>query len=95
MLNLAVAEKVVEGKSYMGILAKSSFEKYDIIAEIRGSLIRESKVEQLVANKEVDPKELPSLLYLQSDEKYLLRPKNITKYIFSHPLYLSSLKQHE
>ena len=74
-------------------MTKSSYEKYDIIAEIRGSVINFDKLKDLINKKQVEKDKLPTLLFLSPEQKYLLSPKNITKYLFSSPLYSFRLRQ--
>lgn len=71
----------------MAVLAKTPFRKYDIISEIRGSVIGYGKLKELIETKTVEKSKLPLLLYLNAEKKYLMSPKNITKYLFSNPCY--------
>jgi len=38
---------------------------------------------------------LPLLLYLNAETKYLLSPKNITKYLFNNPYYRKNIGQYD
>ena len=92
-LHLRLASLSRHGINYQGIMTKSSYEKYDIIAEIRGSVINFDKLKDLINKKQVEKDKLPTLLFLSPEQKYLLSTKNITKYLFSSPLYSFRLRQ--
>ena len=57
-------------------------------------MITFDKLMGLISNKVVDSNKLPTLLYLNPQQKYLLSPKNITKYLFNNPLYVFRIGQH-
>jgi len=82
-----LVEKNVEGSIYKTLLAKSHFNKYDMILELRGSIIKYDTLRRIIEEKIVNQARLPLLLYLNWESKYLLSPKNISKYLFTHPFY--------
>jgi hypothetical protein len=86
-LHLEIREKAEGDKKYQTVFAKGGYEKYDTIAEVRGSVIGYDKLMGLLEKGIVKRDSLPLLLYLNSDHKYLLSPKNITRFLFNHPLH--------
>jgi hypothetical protein len=45
----------------------------------------------LIEKGTVEKERLPLLLYLNAETKYLLSPKNITKYLFCNPCYRKNI----
>lgn len=64
LLHLSVEQKIHEGVSYYCLVTRSAFEKYDIIAEVRGSIISYGRLREVVEKGKVDRYRLPILLYL-------------------------------
>lgn len=58
-------------------------------------MIRYDKLRALIEGKVVDKSRLPLLLYLNAETKYLLSPKNITRYLFGHPGYRLNIGKYE
>ena len=58
-------------------------------------MIRYDRLRDLIEAKKVDKTKLPLLLYLNAETKYLISPKNITKYLFRHPYYLKHIASYE
>jgi hypothetical protein len=85
LLHLQVSECRLGGVAYQCLLAKSAFSKYDILAEVRGSIISYERLRRVVAEGRVDCQRLPTLLYLNHEQQLLISPKNITKYLFTRP----------
>jgi hypothetical protein len=61
---------------------------------LRGSIIKYDTLRKLIEDKIVNQARLPMLLYLNWESKYLLSPKNIGKYLFTHPLYTKNTGQY-
>lgn len=70
------------GQKYRGVFSRTTFKPFDIIAEVRGSVIRLSKLKALISSETVNLSRLPLLLYFDSSRKLLISPKNISAYIF-------------
>lgn len=85
LLHLSVAWRQRAGANYQCLVTTSPFQKYDILAEIRGSVISYSKLRRVVEEGKVEVRRLPTLLYLNHQHQFLLSPKNITKYLFTAP----------
>lgn len=94
-LYLDIVRKNFENLSYQALISKTSFKAYDIISEVRGSVIGQDKLRALLNEKIIEKTKLPLLLYLNAELKFLLSPKNITKYLFTHPQYERQREQYE
>jgi len=82
---LEIKERLWGCAPYKCLIATSGFKKYDMISEIRGSIIGYKKLLELVNTSIVQVEKLPTLLYLNHQNQLLLSPKNISKYLFDHP----------
>jgi hypothetical protein len=60
-----------------------------MIAEVRGSVISSTKLNGLLADGKVAKESLPVLIHLNPAEKWLISPKNISKYLFRVPGLIS------
>jgi hypothetical protein len=67
------------------LVARSTFSKYDVLLEVRGSIISYPRLLRLVQEGKVERAKLPTLLYLNFEQQLLLSPKNIAKYLFTAP----------
>lgn len=85
LLHLAVEHRQYAGLTYQCLVTRSTFRKYDILAEVRGSIIRYTRLRQVVEQGLVDRMRLPVLLYLNHQSQLLLSPKNHTRYLFTAP----------
>ena len=83
-------EKQSEKETYKCLVARSGYSKYDVIGEVRGSVISYGKLRRLVEDKIVALDKLPLLLYLNHHIQLLLSPKNVAKYLFTNPNYTRS-----
>lgn len=71
--------------SYPYLVARSTFSKYDVLLEVRGSIISYPRLLRLVQEGKVESARLPTLLYLNFEQQLLLSPKNVAKYLFTTP----------
>jgi len=67
------------------MVTRSNFSTFDVMMEIRGSIISYGRLKQVITDGLVPLQRLPVLLYLNHEEKLLLSPKNIGKYLFTAP----------
>jgi hypothetical protein len=81
LLNIALHTRTPPASSFL--VARSPFTKFDVLLEVRGSIISYSRLRRLVQEGRVESARLPPLLYLNYEQQLLLSPKNIAKYLFT------------
>lgn len=81
LLNIVLHTR--NASSYPYLVARSAFSKYDVLLEVRGSIISYPRLLRLVQEGKVETARLPTLLYLNFEQQLLLSPKNIAKYLFT------------